>query len=457
LIAINRQNSLVLYGLVYGNRSLYFRLLAEAQGFELTMPIRKERALSPLFCKNAPVGFHCDGGGLYLSAKPLKEGDGVSRSWIFRYRRLGRLRDLGLGPLSTVSLSTARDRARQSRQKLLDGVDPIEERKAARVAAAINAARRMTFEQCAESYIEANRAGWKSAKHADQWRSTLLTYAYPIIGTLPVDAVEDVHVLKIIQPIWTTKTETANRVRGRIEKVLDRAKALKLRSGENPARWTGHLDQLLPRRSQVAPVEHHEALPYAELPQFMAELVKLESLSALALEFTVLTAARTGDTIGAVHSEIDLKERTWTIPAARLKGKKGARKRDHVVPLCDRALAIIRKLPEPGGHLFASDDGFPLSDMAMLECLRGLRPGLTVHGFRSTFKDWASEMTAYPNELSELALAHTVSDKVEAAYRRGDMREKRRRMMSDWAAFAANRRGKNLSRVVPMRPKTTVK
>lgn len=416
------------------------------------MPITKERALSPLFCKNAPIGFYCDGGGLYLSVRNLKGGEGVARSWIFRYRRLGRLRDLGLGSTATVGLAAARERARQARQKLLDGIDPIEERTAAKAAAAVSAARSMTFEQCAESYIEANRAGWKSAKHADQWRSTLMTYAHPIIGALPVDAVEDVHVLKIIQPIWTTKTETANRVRGRIEKVLDRAKALKLRSGENPARWTGHLDQLLPRRSQVAPVEHHEALPYSELPEFMAELAKLDSLSALALEFNILTAARTGDTIGAVRSEIDLKDRTWTVPAARLKGKKGARKRDHVVPLSDRALAIIDSLPRSGKFLFANEEGLSLSSMAMLECLRGLRPGFTVHGFRSSFKDWASEMTAYPNELSELALAHTVSDKVEAAYRRGDMREKRRRMMQDWANFAANRTASSIARISPMRP-----
>ena len=309
----------------------------------------------------------------------------------------------------------------------------------------------MTFEECAESYIGANRAGWKSAKHASQWRATLLTYAYPIIGSLPVDAVEDVHVLKIIQPIWTTKTETANRVRGRVEKVLDRAKALKLRSGENPARWTGHLDQLLPRRSQVAPVEHHEALPYGELSQFMTELAKFDSLSALALEFTILTAARTGDTIGAVHSEIDRKACTWTVPAARLKGKKGARQRDHVVPLCNRTLAILDKLAGSGEYLFANGLGQPLGGMAMLECLRGLRPGLTVHGFRSTFKDWASEMTAYPNELSELALAHTVTDKVEAAYRRGDMLEKRRRMMQDWATFAANQVSTSHSQIVPIR------
>jgi integrase len=425
--------------------------LAEEQGFEL-MPITKERALTPLFVKNAPAGFHCDGGGLYLAVRPLKGGEGVTRSWIFRYRRAGRLHDLGLGPLAAVGLAAARERARQARQKLLDGVDPIEERKAARVAAAVSAARTVTFEQCADGFIEANRSGWKSAKHAEQWKSTLLTYAYPVIGTLPVDVIETVHVMKIIEPIWKTKTETANRVRGRIEKVLDRAKALKLRTGDNPARWTGHLDQLLPRKSQVAPVQNHPALPYADLPVFMVKLRQLDSISAQALEFTILTAARTGDVIGAVRAEIDREARIWTVPASRMKGKKGARMRDHVVPLPDRCIEIIDALPKGGAHLFAGDDG-PLSNMALLECLRGLRPGLTVHGFRSTFKDWASEQTAYPNELSEMALAHTVSDKVEAAYRRGDMREKRKRLMDDWARFA-NHPSSSTSKIVAIRGKS---
>jgi integrase len=422
------------------------------------MPIIKERALTPLFVKNAPAGFHCDGAGLYLAVRPLKDGEGVARSWIFRYRRAGRLRDLGLGPLATVGLAAARERARQARQKLLDGIDPIEERKAAKVAAAVSAARTMTFEQCADGYIEANRSGWKSAKHADQWKATLLAYAYPVIGTLPVDVIETAHIEKILNPIWTTKTETASRVRGRIEKVLDRAKVLGLRSGENPARWTGHFDQLLPPKSQVAPVEHHEALPYVDLPQFMIELRQLDSTSARALEFTILTCARTGDTIGAMPSEIDHKEHLWIVPAERMKGKKGARKSDHRVPLCERALEIVdnqMRSKESGSSLFAGDDGGPLSNMALLECLRGLRPGLTVHGFRSTFKDWCSEQTAYPNELSEIALAHAVSDKVEAAYRRGDMREKRKRLMDDWSKFA-NQPPPSASKIVAIRGKSPI-
>ena len=261
------------------------------------------------------------------------------------------------------------------------------------------------------------------------------------------------HVTQILEPIWKTKTETASRVRGRIEKVLDRAKALKLRAGENPARWVGHLDQLLPPKSQVAPVEHHKALPYADLPRFMAELRRRDSLSARALEYTILTAARTNDTIGAKRTEVDVEQGTWTVPAVRLKGKKGARKRDHVVPLCERAIEILNRLPRHKESLFAHDDGEPLSNMAMLELLRGMSFGedLTVHGFRSTFKDWAAEQTAFPNELSEMALAHTVSDKVEAAYRRGDMRDKRRRMMDDWSTFA-NRLPSSASKIVPLRP-----
>jgi integrase len=233
--------------------------------------------------------------------------------------------------------------------------------------------------------------------------------------------------------------------------VLDRAKVLGLRDGENPARWAGHFEHLLPAKGEVAPVKHHEALPYADLPAFMAELRRLNSVSSRALEFTILTAARTGDTIGATWNEIDRNDGLWTVPGRRLKAKKGARKRDHVVPLSDRALEIIDRQREDASHyLFANDDGEPLSNMAMLECLRGLRPGLTVHGCRSTFKDWCSEMTSYPNQMSEMALAHAVSDKVEAAYRRGDMREKRRRMMEDWATYA-NHPASSSPKIVPIR------
>jgi integrase len=300
----------------------------------------------------------------------------------------------------------------------------------------------MTFKECAESYISANQSGWKNAKHGVQWTATLETYAYPVIGSLPVGAVETAHVLKILQPIWNSKTETASRVRGRIEKVLDRAKALKIRSGENPARWKGHLDQLLPARSQVAPVEHHTALPYRELPAFMVRLRDADSVSARALEWTILTIARTGDTIGAKWQEINEAERTWTIPAGRLKGRRGAGRNDHVIPLSDRALDILHNMPREGDYIFpGGKEGRGLSNMAMDQLLKGMgydSDAATVHGFRSTFKDWCSEQTGYPNELSELAMAHTVSNKVEAAYRRGDMREKRVQLMRDWADYCAS-------------------
>jgi integrase len=294
-------------------------------------------------------------------------------------------------------------------------------------------------------YIAAQESGWKSSKHAAQWSSTLETYAYPIIGKLPVASIDKALVLKVLQPIWSTKTETASRVRGRIEKILDWARSLDLRTGENPAAWRGHLEFSFPKKSQVAPVEHHAALPYVELPTFMTKLRARDGISARALEFTILTVARTGDTIGATHSEIDTKEKLWTVPAARVKGKKGARKRDHVVPLSSQATAVLEDLPVEADFVFAGGkEGKPLSNMAMAELLKEMgysADAATVHGFRSTFKDWCSEQTAYPNELSEMAMAHTVSDKVEAAYRRGDMREKRRRLMADWATFCDRKTG----------------
>jgi integrase len=416
-------------------------------------------------------GMYGDGGGLYLQITSNGKTK-IAKSWIFRYRFNGHLsktgkplaREMGLGSLDTWTLAEARDRARQQRQLLDQGLDPIEARKTQEAAAAIAKAQTVPFEQCAKDYIRDHRAGWKNAKHADQWTSTLKTWVYPIIGKLSVGGITTDLVLKVLQqPVdknkpdgltfWIARTETANRVRGRIENVLDWAYAKKLRDGENPARWKGLLDHLLPERSTVAPVKHHKALPYADLPRFMAELRRRNSLSAKALEYTILTAARTSDTIGAVRTEIDRGEVLWTVPAARLKGRRGRRKRDHVVPLSDRALAILDDLPQDTKNLFAHYGDEPLSNMAMLELLQGMGFGedLTVHGFRSTFKDWCSEQTGYPNEMSEMALAHTVSDKVEAAYRRGDMRDKRRRLMADWAAYCERLPKAAKANIVPLR------
>jgi integrase len=383
---------------------------------------------------NLKPGLYHDGGGLYLQVS-----DRETKAWVYRFMMAGRARKMGLGDFDLVSLKDARKKRDAAYSLVIDGVDPIDERQTRKAAQVAETAKALTFKECAEGYIEAHRAGWKSVKHADQWAATLETYAYPVIGKMQVQMVETAHVMKIIEPIWKEKTETASRVRGRIEKILDRAKALKLRSGENPAAWRGHLDQLLPAKSQVSPVENHPALPYAELPEFMAKLRAKEGVSARALEFTILTVARTGDTIGAPRREIDKTEKLWTVPAARVKGKRGARKRDHVVPLTKQALAVLAEVPVEGAYVFpGGKEGAGLSNAAMSELLKGMgySPDFaTVHGFRSTFTDWAADQTDYPNEMLELAKAHTVSDKVEAAYRRGNMRAKRARMMADWAAY----------------------
>jgi integrase len=411
------------------------------------MPVaRPNNKLSDRFIKKAGLqpGLYSDGAGLALQVSTFE-----TKAWVYRFMMAGRARKMGLGPVSVrsgdklITLAEARSMATDARNLVSRGIDPIEERAARKAAQAAEKAKAMTFRECAEGYITAHESSWKSDKHAAQWSATLETYAYPLIGNLPVQAIETAHIMKIVEPIWRTKTETASRVRGRIEKVLDRAKALKLRTGENPAAWRGHLDQLLPAKSQVAPVENHPALRYSELPAFMAKLRAKRGVSARALEFTILTAARTGDAIGATWSEINKAEKLWTVPAARMKGRKGAKRRDHAVPLSDRALAALEAVPVDGDFVFpGGKEGTGLSNAAMSELLKGLgyAPDVaTVHGFRSTFKDWASEQTAYQNELSEMAMAHTVSDKVEAAYRRGDMREKRRRLMDDWAAYCAGK------------------
>ncbi|TPN28364.1 DUF4102 domain-containing protein [Mesorhizobium sp. B2-3-3] len=392
--------------------------------------------------KKSKPGTYGDGGGLYLqvtksTSKKASEGE-VTKSWLFRFMLAGKARSMGLGDIQTFNLKEARERAREARQKVTDGIDPIEQRNEKEKKAAVRAedAKRVTFKQASERYIAAHKAGWKNAKHAEQWKNTLETYAWPTIGDLPVAKVETAHIMQILEPIWTEKTETASRVRGRVEMVLDWATARHYRSGDNPARWRGHLDKLLPARSKVAKVEHHAAMPYVELPAFMARLRKMDSISARAVEFTILNAVRTGEAIGAKEGEFDFANKVWTIPAERMKAGK-----PHRVPLSDRAITLLEALPREAGspYMFAgARPGKPLSNMAMLELLRGMEgiDGLTVHGFRSTFRDWAAERSNFPREIAEAALAHTVRDKTEASYQRGDMLEKRRRMMTAWAAFA---------------------
>ena len=362
-----------------------------------------------------------------------------AKSWVFRYRNGGRLREMGLGSTHTLSLAEARDAALSCRKQRLIGIDPIEARHGARAADRLAAARAMTFQQCAEAYMKAHRAAWRNEKHAWQWGQTLSGHVYPVIGALPVAAIDTGHVTRILEPIWSTKAETAARVRGRIEAILDYAKVHGWRTGENPGRWKGHLENVLPARGKVSKVEHHAALPWAEIGAFMAELRDEDGVSARALEFTILTAARTGEVIGAMWPEIEMKAALWTVPATRMKGL-----REHRVPLSDAALAVLKSMAplrddQAGGWVFPGGRvGRPLSNMGMMMLLRRMmRPNLTVHGFRSSFRDWCAEATNHPREVAEQALAHSLSDKVEAAYRRGDLFEKRRRLMEDWASFCA--------------------
>lgn len=395
--------------------------------------------LNPLKIKGlSQPGKYGDGGNLWLQI-----GRNGSKSWLVRFRLNGRSRAMGLGPVDIVPLAEARELAQQARRDLRAGRDPIEHRKAQRGAARLEAARAISFKDAAERYVAAHEAAWRNSKHRAQWRSTLAAYAYPEIGSLPVSAIDTTLMLRVLEPIWTKRPETAGRVRGRVEAVLDWAAARGYRPSENPARWRGHLDKLLPARSKIAPVKHYAAMPYADLPAFVAELRRRDGISAPALEFTILTAGRTGETIGARWSEIDCEARIWTVPASRMKSS-----REHRVPLGDRCMAILAVLPRiegceylfPGTKLDSS-----ISNMAMAELLKGMRLGLTVHGFRSTFKDWATEATDHARDIVEAALAHVLGDKVEAAYRRGDALAKRRLLMEDWAEFCARRADRALA------------
>jgi integrase len=379
-------------------------------------------------------GMYADGGGLYLRVTP--EG---ARNWVLRYMLHRKPHWMGLGPLALYGLADARARALDARRKRHDGIDPIEARRVERARQRVEAAKVITFKQCAESYVAAHRAGWRNGKHAAQWSATLSTYANPVIGELPVQSVDTGLVLKVLEPIWTTKPETASRLRGRLESILDFAKARGYRDGENPARWRGHLDKLLAARSKVRQIEHHAALPYAELAAFLPTLREQEGVAARALEFLILTAARTGEVIGACWNEIDLLDKVWTVPANRMKAH-----RQHRVPLSPQALAILSEMQAANGG--GNDGAFvfpgrkaekPLSNMAFLMLLRRMgRADLTAHGFRATFKTWASERTSFQREIIEVALAHLMSgDKTEEAYWRGDLLEKRRRLMGEWAVF----------------------
>jgi integrase len=396
-----------------------------------------------------PAVLH-DGGGLYLRVSPTK-----SKSWVFRFQLDGRRRDMGLGPYPDISLAEARGRAAEHRRQRHDGIDPLDVRAAQRQAQRVAVAKGRTFRECAVEFIEKNRAGWRNAKHRQQWQNTLATYVYPTFGELPVAAIDTGLVVQVLDPIWTDKPETASRVRGRIEAVLDSATVRGFRQGPNPAQWKGNLAHILPARAKVRAVEHHAALTFNKLPEFLYKLRQRPGMAARALELAILTAARTGEVLGAQWGEIDLDESVWTVPAKRMKCG-----REHRVPLPEAALAVIANVRPlalmKDGALDQSAPIFPglrralpMSNMVLLMLLRRMkRDDLTAHGFRSSFSDWAAERTAYPREVVEMALAHVVENKVEAAYRRGDLFEKRRRLMADWARFCE---GPPTSEVVSLR------
>jgi len=376
-----------------------------------------------------PGKVYFDGAGLRLKVKA--NGNAF---WVFRYTRKGVTHDMGLGPLRDVSLANAREQARRLRETLRTGGDPWTQRAQARAHTV------PTFRECAERMMETKRHEWRNAKHAGHWASTLKTYAMPVLGGLPVDAVETEHVLKVLEPIWTRKTETATRVRQRIEAVLDWARARRYRLGENPARWRGHLDKLLAKPTRIRTVRHHPALPYAELPEFMAALSEQKGIAARALAFTILTAARSGEVRGATWEEI--YGNVWTVPGERMKAH-----REHRVPLSRLACGMINAVPrfEAARYVFPGQNlRKPISNGAMSAVLKRMgHPDLTVHGFRSTFRDWCAEQTNFPRELAEAALAHVIRDKTEAAYQRGDLLDRRRKMMEAWAkqCWPMNRAG----------------
>jgi integrase len=373
-------------------------------------------------------GLLADGGGLYLQVSST-----ASRSWVFRFKRNGRTRDMGLGSLDDVTLAKAREKAAKARQLCAEGKDPIEERDAQRAQERIEKARSVSFRHCAEQLVASHEAGWRNAKHRQQWRATLATYVYPVLGDLPVSEIDTDLVLAVLEPIWIAKTETASRVRGRIEAVLSWAKARGFRSGENPAQWRGHLKSLLPERFKVRRVVHLPALPYREMPAFMAKLRAREGTTPRALEFVILTASRTGEVRGAKFDEIDLEQRLWIVPGERMKAGL-----EHRVPLSPRAVAIVREMARfrINAYVFpGAKRDMPLSDMALLGLLRDLRRGITTHGFRSSFRDWAGEETAHGHDICEVALAHKRKDKAHAAYQRGDLLEKRRELMEKWAQY----------------------
>lgn len=390
--------------------------------------------LSPLQVKRfSEPGLYFVGGVSGLALQVLPTG---GKSWILRATVGGRRRDMGLGGYPSVQLAEARQRARAAREQIRAGVDPITNLQKIKSELAASQRASINFKKCSESYIAAHQAGWRNQKHAAQWTRTLEQYAFPVIGDLRVDHIQLAHVLTILEPIWTTKTETASRLRGRIESVLDWAKGRGYRSGDNPAAWKGNLDAQLARPEKVKRVTHHAAVPVSEMPSFYDSLKGVSGMGSKALKFLILTAARSGEVRGATWQEIDIERRTWCVPAHRMKAH-----REHRVALSSEAIDLLRSMGvgRDSDLVFPSPNGKPLSDMTLSAIMRRMKRTEVPHGFRSAFRDWVAELTTYPGEMAEIALAHVISNAVEAAYRRGDMFNKRLLMMDDWANYLAGR------------------
>jgi integrase len=401
------------------------------------------RELTATEVRRLKTGLHAVGGvsGLLMNVKPTG-----ARSWILRVKIGDKRQDMGLGGFPSVPLQLAREKAREAREKIERGINPIEDRQAVKHALRAAQAKAITFDAAARRFLANKAKEFRSPKHAAQWQSTLDMYASPVIGKLPIDRVELAHIVQILEPIWESKTETATRLRGRIESVISWATVSGFRNGDNPARWSGNLDAVLPKPGKLKKVTHHKAVSVEDAPGFMAALREREGMAARALEFAILTAARSGEVRGATWDEIDLKAKTWTIPAERMKAQ-----REHVVPLCGDAVKLLKALPRFQGspYVFPAVRGGMLSDAALSACMKRMEVDATPHGFRSTFRDWCAEHTNYPREVAEKALAHQIPNPVERAYRRGDLMTKRTRLMQEWAKFLNTPASKG--EVVPIR------
>ncbi len=388
-------------------------------------------------------GFHPVGGVPGLLLRVTETG---SRNWILRATIGDKRRDVGLGGFPAVTLADARDKARTTRDRIKAGSDPVMDARAAKSKLVAEQARQLTFADAAKGFLEGKSGEWKNAKHAQQWANTLSEYAEPVLGSMLVRDIDVPHILKVLRPIWQEKTETASRLRGRIEQVLAWATVHKHRQGPNPATWRGNLDQVLAKPGKIAKVEHHPALPFKDLGDFMADLRQREGMGARALEFAILTATRSGEVRGAIWKEIDLETAVWIIPGDRMKAGK-----EHRVPLSRQSVDLLKALPKSKSRfVFPATRGGMLSDMTLSAVTRRMEKDAVPHGFRSTFRDWAAECTNYPREVAEMALAHTIGDAVEAAYRRGDLFEKRRNLMQEWANFSGKPSAKT-GEVVPIR------